>query len=336
MLRHVALGDRDEARQARFRGQQVVERVVEPPRAVGVGEPVADREDPAAPVVEHVEPHRRRRAGTRAAPARAACRREPAVRLQRAATHVDDRAGTRRRRRPTARATSRQPRGRAAAARARRRASTSRLDTGGCAARACVTIARASRLIAVSRLRARSPRCARRRRRGEQIGGVGEPCAALRRASAARSTSASQPLRERDQRAGEIAAVDGRDVARMQRRQRRRVVPVEEMSLVALEALERRQRPIEPIGQRLGREVAEIVRRQRREQPHADVGRRGAPRQPRLVAILLVVVGRQPAVVSGRRTSRSSATSGARSGAAAAAPRRLSGRTRAPTGTLSQ
>jgi hypothetical protein len=44
-----------------------------------------------------------------------------------------------------------------------------------------------------------------------------------------------EPLRECDQRAGEVAAVDSRDVARVQRRQARGVVPVEKVSRIALE-----------------------------------------------------------------------------------------------------
>ena len=109
------------------------------------------------------------------------------------------------------------------------------------------------------------------------------------------STSIDQALRERDQRGGEVAAVDRRDVARVERRQRRRVVPVEEVTFMPLEAFERRQRAIETSNQRRGRHVAEIVRGQRRQQRHADVGRRGAPGQPRLVTFL-IVVRRQPRV----------------------------------------
>ena len=87
-------------------------------------------------------------------------------------------------------------------------------------------------------------------------------------------------LRQRDERAGEVAAVHGRHVARVQRRERRRVVPVQEVPFVALETLEGRQRPIEALDRRRRREVAEVVSGQRRQQAHADVGRRRAARQP--------------------------------------------------------
>ena len=42
-LGQVALGDADEAGQARLRGEQIVERSVEPPGVGPIGEPVADR-----------------------------------------------------------------------------------------------------------------------------------------------------------------------------------------------------------------------------------------------------------------------------------------------------
>ncbi len=77
MLRDVALGDGDEARQARFGGEQVVERVVEAPGTFGVGEPIADREDAAAPVVEHVEAHVVGQPRRAARERFAACRRAP-------------------------------------------------------------------------------------------------------------------------------------------------------------------------------------------------------------------------------------------------------------------
>ena len=56
-LRDVALGDGEEARQARLRGQQVVEGAVRSPRPAGVGQAIADREELAPAVVEEGEVH---------------------------------------------------------------------------------------------------------------------------------------------------------------------------------------------------------------------------------------------------------------------------------------
>ena len=42
MLGHVAFGDRDETGQPRLRRQEIVERAVQAPRAVCIGEAVAD------------------------------------------------------------------------------------------------------------------------------------------------------------------------------------------------------------------------------------------------------------------------------------------------------
>ena len=53
----VALGDADEARQPRFRGQEVVVGRVEAARPFGVGQTIADGEDPALRVVEEAEAH---------------------------------------------------------------------------------------------------------------------------------------------------------------------------------------------------------------------------------------------------------------------------------------
>ncbi len=56
-LRHVALGDGEEARQARLRGQQVVEGEVGAAGPAGVGQTVADDEELAPGVVEEGEVH---------------------------------------------------------------------------------------------------------------------------------------------------------------------------------------------------------------------------------------------------------------------------------------
>ena len=57
-----------------------------------------------------------------------------------------------------------------------------------------------------------------------------------------------EPLSQREERRGQIAAVDGRDISGMKRRQRRRVVPIEEMALVPLQPFERRQRQVRAAG----------------------------------------------------------------------------------------
>ena len=72
VLRDVAFRDGDEAREAGFRCEQIVEGRVEPSRTLGVRETVADREDAPSPVVEQTEPHsvaqRRRTEGQRTKP----------------------------------------------------------------------------------------------------------------------------------------------------------------------------------------------------------------------------------------------------------------------------
>ena len=84
-LRHVALGDREEARQARFRRQQVVVRRIEPARALGIREAVADREQLPLGFVEEpksmrVEQRRRARAASAGASSLQADRRASAAR----------------------------------------------------------------------------------------------------------------------------------------------------------------------------------------------------------------------------------------------------------------
>ena len=58
LLRHVPFGDGDEARQPRFRRQQIVVRAIGAPWAIGVGQAVSDREHAAPAVVQELEPHR--------------------------------------------------------------------------------------------------------------------------------------------------------------------------------------------------------------------------------------------------------------------------------------
>ena len=56
-LRDVALGDGEEARKARLRGQEVVVGEVRSPRPAGVGHAIADREELTLAVVEESEVH---------------------------------------------------------------------------------------------------------------------------------------------------------------------------------------------------------------------------------------------------------------------------------------
>ena len=99
----------------------------------------------------------------------------------------------------------------------------------------------------------------------------------------------AEPCREGHQGAREVAAVDGRDVARRKRRERGGVVPVEQVSLVPFHRLGGCEGLLKTLHECCGAEVAEVVRGQRREQPHADIGRRGAMGDARLRGLLNVV-----------------------------------------------
>jgi hypothetical protein len=107
---------------------------------------------------------------------------------------------------------------------------------------------------------------------------------------------AEKALCQREERCGKVAAVDCREIAGMERRQSRRVVPVEEMTLVPLQTFERRQHPVEALAQVPGRDVAEVVRSQRRQQAQGDIGGRGPPCELRSAVAFLEVVRRQPCV----------------------------------------
>ena len=86
----------------------------------------------------------------------------------------------------------------------------------------------------------------------------------------------------RQQVAGQVAAVDGRDVRRRQRRQRARVVPVVEVAAIALQLEQRVRRSAPAVAHDAGgAQVAEVVGRERGQQLQADVGRRGAMRDER-------------------------------------------------------
>ncbi len=101
-------------------------------------------------------------------------------------------------------------------------------------------------------------------------------------------------LLEREQVAGEVAAVHGRDVLRRERRERLGVVPVEEVAAELLELVEGADGQLQPLDEFERRGVAEVARGDRREQEQADVGRRRAVRDA--LGVFLKVVGREPVV----------------------------------------
>ena len=103
-------------------------------------------------------------------------------------------------------------------------------------------------------------------------------------------------LRQRGQVSGEIPAVDRRDVGRIERAQRARVVPVVVMSAEALHAEQRVERRLETLDGVEQADPAEVARGHRREQIEPDVRRRGPVRDDRL-RILLEVVGRERVVL---------------------------------------
>ncbi len=112
----------------------------------------------------------------------------------------------------------------------------------------------------------------------------------------ARLDQAEQARAQHQQVPGEVAAVDERHVARVQRLQGAGVVPVEEVAAVALEAVEGVERGGGALEQARQRDVAEVVGGEVGEQPQADVGRRGAVGD-HLGGELLHVVGRQVVVL---------------------------------------
>ena len=63
-----------------------------------------------------------------------------------------------------------------------------------------------------------------------------------------------------------------------------------------LQPLDGRQRPLQPLEHGVGRQEAQIVRRERGEKTHPDVRRRGPVRHD-AGGLLLEVVGREPVVL---------------------------------------
>ena len=125
-----------------------------------------------------------------------------------------------------------------------------------------------------------------------------------------RSRQPAAGVGQRDQVAGQVAAVHGRDVARLQRAQVGRVVPVVEMAAEALQPRHRGERRLQPLD-RVGQpDPAEIVRAGRAT---ADRGRywwaRSGARAPApgLPGSCRAAACCRPASRTSRRTARSAA-----------------------------
>jgi hypothetical protein len=105
--------------------------------------------------------------------------------------------------------------------------------------------------------------------------------------------------RQRDEAAGEIAAVDGRHVPRLERAQRRRLDPVEEVTAMPRQLRERPEDGFDTLADFRQPDPAELVRSDGRHDVHADVGRR-RPMRDDAVRIHLQVVRRQEMVFGSR------------------------------------
>ena len=231
----VTLGDGDEAGQPGFRCEQVVEIRIEPPCSLGVGEAIPDHENLAQPVVQEVEAHvvDERQGALRQ---RFETRREPG--------RIHDRCGHcgGQRPRPVDRLglvgggdrLSLELRDRTQQSRAQRRGADQLLRRivgmlhGGQDGRHRGVQTRPA-----------GAGCGRGVRelfqalQGERRG-IGE--AVRDRAGCLRLASQpSQAFRQGQERPCQVSTVHGRDVARCERRQRPRVVPVEQVTFEALE-----------------------------------------------------------------------------------------------------
>ena len=100
---------------------------------------------------------------------------------------------------------------------------------------------------------------------------------------------------ERDQVAGQVAAVDRRDIGGIQRTQIRRVIPIEEVATEALQGPHGRQRRLEALDGFERADPAEVAGGGRRQQQQAEIGRRRAVGDDGR-GILLEVVRRQHVV----------------------------------------
>ena len=98
-----------------------------------------------------------------------------------------------------------------------------------------------------------------------------------------------QPFGHRHEGARQIAAIHRRDVARIERSEASRVVPVEEMSFEPLQSLHRGEASLEPLDELDPGNQAEVVGGERRQEAHTDVRGRRAVSQPGLGYFLEIV-----------------------------------------------
>ena len=106
---------------------------------------------------------------------------------------------------------------------------------------------------------------------------------------------------QRDEMSGEIAGVHRRDVRRIEDAQVGEIVPVHQVPAHLRHLLHRIERVLEPFEHHVGRDEAEVVRRDGREELEADVGGR-RPRRDHRLRRLLEVVRHEP--VRGRPGER--------------------------------
>ena len=251
VLRHVALGDGDEAGESRFRRQQIVERAVRAAGTIGVREPVADREDAPPAIVEKTKPHlvgQQRGAGSQRV-------QRGVVLLERLRGPAHAGNGLAEGPNPEGEIAVRVLDGRRAGhvhsgqllAEREQRIQHAGLDRlsrrrGDLARQGDVLRRRPPSITAVV--------CRGDRR--QHFGGVDHAFETLGLGLRCES-KLSQALRQRNQGAREVAAVHRRDIVRPQRRQGRGVVPVQEVAFVTFQPLERGQGPVEPFHERVGR-----------------------------------------------------------------------------------
>ncbi len=132
------------------------------------------------------------------------------------------------------------------------------------------------------------------RRIHQQAKGIAEPVE-YPRAQDRGIDQREQTLLQGQQGARQVAAVHRRNVDRLQRLQRLGVVPVIKVAAIPFQAHHRAQRAARAVDEASGRQVAEVMRGQIREQRQSHVGRRRAMRD-RGHGMFLHVVRRQPIV----------------------------------------